>query len=98
MPMQGSVQLAHYHVLMSRAEQRPQATLYAATIRDQLPELPVPLKASDEAILLNLQAVLTGVYERASYDLRIDYSQPLPPPSFSEADTDWIAALLPTNP
>ena len=94
MPMQGTAQLAHYHILVSRAEQRPQAELYAATIRDPLPEFPVPLKATDEMVLVNLQAIFSGVYERASYDLRIDYSQPLPPPSFSEADKDWIASLI----
>lgn len=94
MPMQGAVKLAHYHVLVSRAEQRPQATLYAATICDPLPEFPVPLRATDEAVLVNLQAIFSGVYERASYDLRIDYSQPLPPPSFSDSDTAWIASLL----
>lgn len=94
MPMRGVVQLAHYYILVSRAEQRPQAALYAATIRDSLPEFPVPLKASDELVLVNLQAIFTGVYERASYDLRIDYSQPSPLPSFSEADKDWIASLL----
>ena len=85
MPMQGAVQLAHYHVLVSRAEQRPQAELYAATVRDPLPEFPVPLKAADKDVLVNFQAIFAGMYERASYDLRIDYSQPLPPPSFSEA-------------
>ena len=94
MPMQGAVDLAHYHVLVSRAEQRPQATLYAATIHDPLPEFPIPLKSTDEVVLVNLQAIFAGVYERASYDLRIDYSQPLPPPSFSEADKAWIASLL----
>lgn len=94
MPMQGAVQLAHYHVLVSRAEQRPQATLYAATIRDPLPEFPVPLKATNERVLVNLQAIVAGVYERASYDLRLDYSQPLPPPRFSQTDKDWITSLL----
>ncbi|MEM9265745.1 MAG: DUF4058 family protein [Cyanobacteria bacterium P01_F01_bin.13] len=94
MPMQGAVDLAHYHVLVSSAEQRPQATLYAATVCDPLPEFPVPLKTTDEAVLVNLQAIFAGVYERASYDLRIDYSQPLTSPSFSEANKDWIAELL----
>lgn len=96
MPMQGAVQLAHYHVLVSRAEQRPQAMLYATTIRDPLPEFPVPLKTTDEAVLVNLQAIFTGVYERASYDLRIDYSQPVPPPNFSDADKAWLASMLST--
>ena len=94
MPMQGAVQPAHHRILVGRAEQRPQAKLYAATIREPLPEFPVPLKASDESVLVNLQAIFAGVYDRASYDLRIDYSQPLPPPSFSETDQDWIASLI----
>lgn len=93
MPMQGATQLAHYHVLVSRAEQRPQAALYAVTVRDPLPEFPLPLKLFDEAIIVKLQAIFAGVYERASYDLRIDYSKP-PTPSFSEADQVWIDSLL----
>ena len=94
MPMHGAVQLAHYHVLVSRAEQRPQAKLFVTTVQDPLPAFPLPLKATDEAVLVNLQAVFAGVYERASYDLRVDYSQPPPPPSFSDIDQVWIRSRL----
>lgn len=94
MQMQGTLELMHYRVLVSRADQRPQAKLYAASIRDPLPDFPLPLKATDEVVLVSLQAIFAGVYERASYDLRIDYAQPIPPPSFSEADKDWIASLF----
>ncbi|NET34999.1 MAG: DUF4058 family protein [Cyanothece sp. SIO1E1] len=94
MPMQGATQMAHYHVLVSRAEQRPQATLYAVTVRNPLPEFPLPLKSPNEAVLVDLQAIFAGVYDRASYDLRIDYSQPLPPPSFSDVDQAWIESLF----
>ena len=94
LPMQGAVQLAHYHILVSRAEHRPQADLYAVTVRDPLPSFPLPLKGADEAILVDLSAIVQGVYDRASYDLRLDYTQPPPPPAFSEADPTWIRDLL----
>ena len=94
LPMQGVVQLAHYHILVSRFEHRPQADLYAVTVRDRLPSFPLPLKGADEAVLVDLSAIVQGVYDRASYDLRIDYTQPPPPPAFSEADQTWMRDLL----
>ncbi|MEL6937323.1 MAG: DUF4058 family protein [Cyanobacteria bacterium J06607_17] len=94
MPMQGTVQLAHYHVLVSRAEQRPLAQLFVSKVREPLPEFPLPLKSPDEAVNVNLQDVFAGVYDRASYDLRLDYSQSPPPPSFSESDQSWMRSLL----
>ena len=35
-----------------------------------------------------------GVYNRASYGLRLDYTQAPPPPPFAEADHIWIDDLL----
>ena len=95
LPMQGVVQLADYHILVSRSEQRPQADLYAVTVRDRLPNFPLPLKEPEEAVLVDLSAIVQGVYDRASYDLRIDYTQLPPPPAFSEADQAWMREQLP---
>jgi len=94
LPMGGAVQLADYHILVSRAETRPQASLYAVTVRSPLPCFPLPLKGVDEALVVDLPAIFQGVYDRASYDLRIDYTQPPPPPAFSEADQTWMRDLL----
>jgi len=94
LPMQGAVQLAHYHVLVSCAETRPQADLYAVTVRSPLPRFPLPLKEVDEAVVVDLSNIFQGVYDRASYDLRLDYTQPPPPPAFSEADQAWMQNLL----
>jgi hypothetical protein len=94
LPMQGVVQLAHYHILVSRSEQRPQADLYTVTVRDRLPSFPLPLKGADEVVLVDLSAIVQGVYDRASYDLRIDYTQPPPPPAFTEADQAWMRDWL----
>lgn len=34
------------------------------------------------------------VYDRASYDLRLNYAQSMPPPALSEADQQWLETLL----
>lgn len=94
LPMEGNIQLADYRILLSRAESRPSADLYAVTVRDPLPCFPLPLQASDELVLVDLSAIVSGVYDRASYDLRIDYTQPPPPPAFSEDDQIWIREQL----
>jgi hypothetical protein len=94
LPMQGAMQLAHYHILVSRAESRPQADLYAVTVRSPLPSFPLPLKEVGESVVVDLSAIFQGVYDRASYDLRLDYTQPPPPPAFGEADQTWMRELL----
>ena len=94
LPMQGAEQLADYRILVSRAERRPQADLYAFTVRDPLPNFPLPLKDRDEVVWVDLAAIFAGVYERASYDLRVDYAQEPPPPTFSKVDQAWMAELL----
>jgi hypothetical protein len=88
------VQLAHYRILVSRAENRPQADLYAVTVREPLPRFPLPLRAPEEVVLVDLSDIFRGVYDRASYDLRIDYTQMPPPPPFSVEDRVWIEELL----
>lgn len=70
----GASRVGDYYVLVSRANQRPQAQFYAFTLRDQLPEFLLPLLGSDEVIAVDLQSIFQEVYEQASYDLRIDYT------------------------
>jgi Protein of unknown function (DUF4058) len=79
---------------VSRAERRPVADLYRFSLRDAIPGFPLPLKPEDEELLVDLQTIFHQVCERSSYDLRIDYRQPVPPPALSEADRQWVDALL----
>ena len=84
---------ADYFAIVSRRETRPKAAVYAWTLRDPLPTIPVPLKKGDPDVPLDLQTALTTVYDRARYDLSLDYSADLQPP-LTEADAQWAQPVL----
>ncbi len=86
--------LSPYRILISRSQQRPKADLYGITLQQALPSFPIPLKPDEAEPIVPLQAVFDQVYERARYDTRIDYHQPVPPPKLSEADQLWVDELL----
>lgn len=88
MPIQGNPSNADYRILVSRGDRRPTAQLYAFSLRDPIPVFPLPLKVGEAELLVNLNEILNGVYERAGFDLRIDYTQP-PQPPLSEAEVPW---------
>lgn len=69
-----------------RNQQRAIAELYGFTLREPIPTFPLPLKPGDEELAVDLQAIVKSLYDRAGYDFRIDYRQPLPPPALSEAE------------
>jgi hypothetical protein len=90
-PITGGVP-SDYRVLVSRADRRPAAELYAFNLRDAMSLFPLPLRSPDEEPLINLQELLDKVYEEAALDLAIDYAQqPVPP--VSDDDFVWIQAL-----
>jgi Protein of unknown function (DUF4058) len=94
MPLRGQHSVSDYRIVVSRSQQRPTADLYAATIRDSLPSLSIPLKSTDVEPIVVLQEVFNQVYERARYAQRIDYRQPLPPPKLSVENQQWVDDLL----
>lgn len=88
----GSVQ-SHYRILVSRAEQRPQADLYAFNLRDAIPRFPLPLKLRDEEPVIDLNGLLNQIYDRAGYGMVIDYGQQ-PVPALDEPDWAWARSRL----
>jgi hypothetical protein len=88
LPVFGNDIEASYRILVSRGNQRPIADLYLFNLPDIIPAFPLPLRAGDAEPTVDLQALLNGVYDRAAYDFRIDYTaQPVPP--LSETDAVW---------
>ncbi|MEM6353736.1 MAG: DUF4058 family protein [Cyanobacteria bacterium P01_D01_bin.14] len=93
MPLSSSATPSHYRLLISRAEQRPKAMLYPFNLPEPIPAFPFPLTDSDAEPVLDLGQLLNQVYDRASYDLAMDYAQP-PSPPLTEADVAWIREIL----
>ena len=93
MTMRGNGRKAHYRILVSRANQRPLANLYAFNVQDPIPVFPLPLQPGDKEPLIDLGTLLQQLYDRAGYDLRIDYRQdPVPP--LDKDDAAWADSLL----
>ncbi|MBE9156693.1 DUF4058 family protein [Nodosilinea sp. LEGE 06152] len=63
--------------------------------REPLPCFPLPLQVADEPVVVDLSTLVSGVYDRVSYDLCIDYSQS---PPFSKEDQVWMQNLLSATP
>jgi hypothetical protein len=93
MPMQGRLPSGDYFALIRRGWQRRRAAVYAWTLRDKLPPIPIPLQKDEAEPMLDLQAAFDLSYDRAAYQDSLDYSQSLQPPACTE-DADWIRGLL----
>jgi hypothetical protein len=94
MPMSGSRQERLYRILVSWAQKRPTADLYSFGLQEEFPDVPLPLKSEDESLLIEFSSIFATAYDGGSYDLRIDYSQPVPPPNLSETDQVWVDELF----
>ena len=55
--------------------------------------MPIPVKPEDGEVPLELQEVLNTAYDRAAYDLQIDYHRPPQPPLPDEYQA-WVDRLL----
>lgn len=84
---------SQYRILISPGNCRPNADLYAFNLQDAIPSFPLPLQTEDTEPVIDLQALLSQIYEIASYDLVMDYSRESIQP-LSESDAIWADALL----
>ena len=90
----GKVHSTDYRIVVSQSSQRPKADLYGFNLPEPIPSFPLPLKPEDEELTVDLQTIVDGVCDRAGYNQRIDYRQPIPPPALSGADQQWVDELL----
>jgi hypothetical protein len=93
MPMQSELPPGDYYALVRRGWQRRRASVYAWTLRQKMPPIPIPLQKGEPEPTLDLQAAFHLSYDRAAYQDSLDYAQPLQPPARPE-DTDWIRQQL----
>ena len=83
---------ADFYAFISRAERRPQSEVYAWSVRQPLPKIPIPLLAPDPDVILDLPGLFAFGYERGRYARTLDYSAPLDLP-LAPADRVWAEEL-----
>jgi hypothetical protein len=93
LPTNEPVPPADYYVFVCREHRRPRAELYPWSLRQPLPIIPMPLKDGDPDVALDLQTLITTVYDQACYDISLDYRRPVEPP-LREEDAAWAQQLL----
>lgn len=93
MTVLGEIPKSDYRILVSREDRRPQAQLYAFSVRESIPSFLLPLRSGDTEPLVELQVLLNEVYERARYHLAVNYATP-PVPPLKIKDRDWADKLL----
>lgn len=84
---------ADYYALVFRGDRSPEVDVFSWKLRDKLPRIPIPLRAPDPDVPLDLSEALHTAYERGRYDRKLRYAQPLDPP-FKGAQARWARELL----
>jgi hypothetical protein len=83
-----------YLVSVNRAiDLREDYDLYPRQLRERLPRVAIPLAGTDPDVPLNLQTLVTQVYEAGCYADRLPYDQPCVPALSAENQT-WANELI----
>ena len=91
LPMQGMPE-CDYCAMVSRAEERPQVGVWPIGLRHRLPSIPIPLRAPDKDLKLNLQDILNGAYDTGAFANYIYNVHPQPP--LRAEDTTWARKII----
>lgn len=93
MPPDEAQHSSDYRILIFRPKRDHNAHLYGFSYKTEIPRIPIPLVPKDAEPTLDLNHVLHALYERAGYDLAIDYRQP-PKPRLRKADLAWAESII----
>ena len=93
MPFEDELPACDYVVMSFNAYEGLECDVWPLSVRQQLPTIAVPLLRPDPPVILDLGAALRTAYQRARYDLRVDYTTAAQPP-LSAQDSAWAAQLL----
>ncbi len=89
-PLVTPIPKAPYFIVLSRSEKRPKVEIWPLGFQQPIPIVPVPLLSPDKDVPLDLGRVIHVTYDRAGYDMRIDYTKPPPPPELPPEDSVWL--------
>lgn len=86
------IQRTPYLICVYRDEQPDQFEVYRAPLQQPLPNIPIPLRAGERDVVLQLQPLIDACYHDGRYH-RINYQND-PEPKFDDELTRWIDTRL----
>jgi hypothetical protein len=92
LPVKGRLPPGDYFGFVSRGDRRPNCDVYAWSLRQTLPAIPIPLRSPHADIQIDLAAVFSSTYERAGYAPILPY-QESPPVKISPNDVEWVCRM-----
>jgi Protein of unknown function (DUF4058) len=94
MPMAEPVDPGDYYAVVGRNSGTPEAQVYAWSIRHTLPAIPIPLRAPDTDVTLDLRQAFDLTYDRGRYSFLLRYGKPLPDTlPLAAADREWAESV-----
>jgi len=84
---------ADYYIMVCRATELPRAGVWPLSVRDRLPESPIPLDPEEVDLSLPLKPCMDRAYDKGRYAGTINYGRP-PTPALRDADAVWALELL----
>jgi hypothetical protein len=82
-----------YYAVICPVDQPGTASVWAFSVREMLPVLPVPFKTGLPPVTLDVRACLDRAYDDGRYRDKLDYGRPCDPPLRRE-DAEWAATRL----
>ena len=93
-PMKKPLRRGHYFTIIARGANLPTAEVYSWTLRDPVPSIPIPLRPPDTDVFLDLQELVTRVYDLGRYSRTLHHDQPLPQTlALHPKDRAWAEAI-----
>ncbi len=89
LPPEDALPPGDYYALVSRADRRPDCSVYAWPLRHPLPAIPIPLLPPDLDVWLDLAAVFATTYERGRYARSLNYAA-APPVTLDDETRRWV--------
>ena len=77
-PTKPPLRAGHYFAVVARGPNLPTAEVYAWTLRDRVPPIPIPLRAPDPDVLIDLQELVDRIYDLGRYGRTLRHDLPLP--------------------
>ena len=95
LPTEEPLQSGDYFAFVTRPMDRPGVEVYGWSLRDALPEVPVPQSGDLPDVRLDLGSAFATTYDRGVYAASLDYNADIEPP-LRDADREWLRSILST--